>query len=233
MQVLGGQTPAARSDYGHNGNASGTTERSSAAQKPSTVLHKHTGWHNVGIDPYDGSSEDSCTSVNDSKRPKKGTNSYRFWGKSRRGTAAHGSFPRLVKRCVPLDSGVGGGSLFGDIHMLSGSDDDLTSQQVNWPCDVQEPKVQVLEDSGISTRSLADSPMPVPVSVPVCGDCTPSTEGSPINSSLESSHDMLFKRKLFLDTGYWHRKRRCVTKTVEDGVILELGKEQETTENHL
>ncbi|KAL2098694.1 hypothetical protein ACEWY4_005174 [Coilia grayii] len=216
------------SDTSSKGNASGASERK-AAQKLPSVVHKPTGWHNVRIDPYDGSSEDSCTSANDSRRPKKG--SCRFWGKCRRGTAVHGSLPRVVRRCGPIDGG--GGSLFGDVHMSSDSEDDFTNQDVNWPCrDVRDSKAVVLEDSGVSTRSPSDSA--VSALFPVGGDSVPLMQGSSNDTNQDSAasrpqspdcitgHDSLFKRKLFLETGYWHRKRQCVTNMEEEGINPEV-----------
>ncbi|XP_062379254.1 uncharacterized protein LOC134067820 isoform X2 [Sardina pilchardus] len=206
------------SDTSSKGNVSGAAERKSAQKLPS-MTHKQTGWHNVCIDPYDGSSEDSCTSTNDSRRPKKG--SCRFWVKFRRGTAMHGPLPKEVKRNGTADGA--GGSHFGDIHMLSDPEIDITNQKGNWPSsDVNDSEAKVLEDSGVFIKSLSDSPSPALLTDG--GDCVQSLHGPSNGNSQEAAtpppdyitgHDSLFKRKLFPaqgEMGYWHRKRQCVTK---------------------
>ncbi|XP_041928718.1 uncharacterized protein LOC121693391 [Alosa sapidissima] len=201
------------SDTSSKGNVSSAAERK-AAQKLPSMTHKPTGWHNVCIDPYDGSSEDSCTSTNDSRRPKKG--SCRFWVKFRRGSAMHGPLPKEVKRSGPADGA-------GDIHMLSDPEIDITNQKGHWPSsDVNGSEAKVLEDSGVFTKSLSDSPSPVLLTDG--GDCVQSLHGPSNENSQEtgtqppdyiSGHDSLFKRKLFPaqgEMGYWNRKRQCVTK---------------------
>ncbi|XP_012692235.1 uncharacterized protein LOC105908299 [Clupea harengus] len=213
------------SDTSSKGNVSGAAERR-AAQKLPSLTHKPTGWHNVCIDPYDGSSEDSCSSMNGSRRPKKGT--CRFWGKFRRGTAMHGPLPKEAKRSGTTDGA--GGSHFGDIHMSSDSEIDFTNQNGNWPSsDVKDSKAGVLEDSGVFTRSPSDPPGPALSTVG--GDCVRAVRGSSNENDQETptpqlqspdcttGYDSLSKRKLVLpqgEMGYWHRKRQCMTKVEEE-----------------
>lgn len=135
----------------------------------------------------------------------------------------HAPPPKDMKRSGPADGP--GGTHFADIHMLSDTEMDLTKGNANWPSgDVKDCNAEVLEDSGVFTRSPSASQTPAPLTG--ASHCVLSAaKGSPDKSGPKTAahssgsitgHDPLSKRKLLFvqgEMGSWHRKRQCVTST--------------------
>ncbi|XP_018962511.1 lisH domain-containing protein C1711.05-like isoform X1 [Cyprinus carpio] len=158
---------------------------SSAPEAPQT-LQRFTGQHQQSLDPYDGSSEDSGSSAEGSKKQRLG------------GFRAKGTGRRSAPGEVRARSGA------ADVQMRSSSDSEQETpdQGLCSPCKSLMCVKADLSDSGFNTRSSLNSP-----AVPSARD-TPSPDSPALHAAFS-------KRKFFPPPGDaddgMQRKRQCIS----------------------